>query len=116
MPPRRSRMRRKGQPRRVADRNLLLKNTRADVTSGKTHPIRSGEQASCFAKWVARWGATSTYFPLEAGCGEIERGWKTMTEAAGGGRAEMERRLFERSLQDESFRQRLLKDPKATVE
>ena len=39
-----------------------------------------------------------------------------MTEAAGGGRAEMERRLFERSLQDESFRQRLLKDPKATVE
>ena len=31
-----------------------------------------------------------------------------MTEAAGGGRAEVERRLVERSLQDEVFRQRLL--------
>ena len=39
-----------------------------------------------------------------------------MTEAAGGSRAEMERRLVERSLQDESFRQRLLEDPKAAVE
>jgi TPP-dependent pyruvate/acetoin dehydrogenase alpha subunit len=28
----------------------------------------------------------------------------------------MERRLIERSLQDEEFRQRLLADPKATVE
>jgi hypothetical protein len=41
-----------------------------------------------------------------------------MTEAAagGGGRAEMERRIIEKSLEDESFRQRLLADPKATVE
>jgi hypothetical protein len=41
-----------------------------------------------------------------------------MTEAAGGGsgRAEMERRLIERSLEDEEFRQRLLDDPKAAVE
>ena len=39
-----------------------------------------------------------------------------MTEAAGGGRAEVERRLIERSLQDEEFRQRLLDDPKGTVE
>jgi nitrile hydratase alpha subunit len=40
-----------------------------------------------------------------------------MTEASGGGsRAEMERRLIERSLQDESFRQRLLDDPKGTIE
>jgi hypothetical protein len=39
-----------------------------------------------------------------------------MTEAAGGGRAELEQRLIERSLQDESFRQQLLEDPKATVE
>ena len=39
-----------------------------------------------------------------------------MTEAAGGGRAEMERRLVERSLQDESFRRRLLEDPTAVVE
>ena len=39
-----------------------------------------------------------------------------MTEAAGGGRAEVERRLIERSLQDDAFRQRLLADPKAAVE
>jgi hypothetical protein len=42
-----------------------------------------------------------------------------MTEATGsggGGRAEVERRLVESSLQDESLRQRLLADPKATVE
>jgi hypothetical protein len=39
-----------------------------------------------------------------------------MTDAAGGGRAEMERSLIEKSLEDESFRQRLLADPKAAVE
>jgi hypothetical protein len=42
-----------------------------------------------------------------------------MTEASGGGgggRAEVERRLVQRSLQDESLRQRLLSDPKAAVE
>jgi hypothetical protein len=43
-----------------------------------------------------------------------------MTEATGGGggisRAEWERRLIERSLEDEDFRQRLLEDPKGTVE
>jgi Nitrile hydratase, alpha chain len=32
------------------------------------------------------------------------------------GRAEVERRLVERSLQDEDFRRRLLEDPRATVE
>ena len=37
-----------------------------------------------------------------------------MSEAAG--RAEMERRLIERSLQDDAFRQQLLDDPKAAVE
>jgi len=37
-----------------------------------------------------------------------------MSEAAGC--AEMERRLLQRSLEDESFRQRLLADPKAAVE
>ena len=37
-----------------------------------------------------------------------------MSEATG--RAEMERRLVQRSLQDEEFRQRLLEDPKAAVE
>jgi Nitrile hydratase, alpha chain len=40
-----------------------------------------------------------------------------MTDASGGGsRAEMERRLIERSLKDESFRQRLLDDPKGAIE
>jgi hypothetical protein len=41
-----------------------------------------------------------------------------MTEASGaaGSRAEWERRLIERSLEDEEFRQRLLDDPKAAVE
>ena len=40
-----------------------------------------------------------------------------MTEAAGGGgRAEMEGRIVQRSLQDEDFRQRLLEDPKGAVE
>jgi hypothetical protein len=39
-----------------------------------------------------------------------------MTEAAGGGRAEMEGRIVQRSLDDESFRRRLLEDPRAAVE
>jgi hypothetical protein len=37
-----------------------------------------------------------------------------MSEASG--RQEMERRLIEKSLEDESFRQRLLEDPKGAVE
>ena len=37
-----------------------------------------------------------------------------MSEEAG--RKQMERRLVERSLEDESFRQRLLEDPKGAVE
>jgi hypothetical protein len=36
--------------------------------------------------------------------------------AAGGGRAGVERRIIEKSLQDESFRQWLLDDPKAALE
>jgi hypothetical protein len=40
-----------------------------------------------------------------------------MTEASGGGnRAEMEQRLIQRSLEDEGFRQRLLADPRGTME
>ena len=39
-----------------------------------------------------------------------------MTEAAGNARAEMERRIVQRSIEDESFRQRLIEDPKAAVE
>jgi hypothetical protein len=40
-----------------------------------------------------------------------------MTEASGGAsRAEWERRLIDRSMEDEEFRQRLLNDPTGTVE
>ena len=41
-----------------------------------------------------------------------------MTEASGGGgsRVEWERSLIQRSLEDEEFRQRLLADPKGTME
>lgn len=49
--------------------------------------------------------------------GRERKGKGTMTEAAAGsGRAEMERRIIQRSLEDASFRRRLLEDPKATVE
>ena len=47
------------------------------------------------------------------------KGARIMTEATGGGgggRAEMERRLIQRSLQDEDFRQQLLADPRAIIE
>jgi hypothetical protein len=40
----------------------------------------------------------------------------TMTEASGGGRAEVEGRIVQRSLQDEDFRRGLLEDPRAAVE
>ncbi len=41
-----------------------------------------------------------------------------MSEASGGtgGRAEMERTIVQRSIEDDAFRQRLLADPKAAVE
>ena len=39
-----------------------------------------------------------------------------MTEATGGSRAELERRLIQRSMEDEDFRRRLLDDPKGTLE
>jgi hypothetical protein len=40
-----------------------------------------------------------------------------MSEASGGGgRSEIERRLVQRSIEDEEFRQRLLDDPKGTAE
>jgi hypothetical protein len=46
------------------------------------------------------------------------KGKGIMTEATGGGgsRAEVKRRLIQRSLEDEDFRQRLLDDPKGTIE
>jgi hypothetical protein len=39
-----------------------------------------------------------------------------MTEASGGSRAAFERRLIQRSMEDDSFRQKLLDDPKGTLE
>ena len=40
-----------------------------------------------------------------------------MSEASGGtGRAEMERRIIQRSIEDEAFRQKLIEDPKGTFE
>src|SRR5688500_4407928 len=60
----------------------------------------------------------NTYFHIQAGCSESERGRGTMTEASGGGnsRADIERKLIQRSMEDEDFRQRLLDDPKGTLE
>ncbi len=48
--------------------------------------------------------------------GAETKGTGTMTEATSGSRAEMEHRLINRSLEDESFRQRLLDDPRGTIE
>ena len=49
--------------------------------------------------------------------GASAKGEQIMTEASGGsGRAEVERRLVQRSLEDEDFRQRLLDDPKGIIE
>ena len=39
-----------------------------------------------------------------------------MTEAAGSARAEAERRIVQRSIEDDAFRQKLIEDPKAAVE
>jgi hypothetical protein len=39
-----------------------------------------------------------------------------MTESSGGGRAEVERTLVQRTMEDEDFRQMLLDDPKGAVE
>ena len=39
-----------------------------------------------------------------------------MSEGSGSARVEMERRLIEKSVEDESFRQRLMEDPKGAVE
>ena len=44
------------------------------------------------------------------------KGERAMSEAAAGSRAKLERRLIQRSLQDEDFRQQLLSEPKAIIE
>jgi hypothetical protein len=75
------------------------------------------DRASCVIPIRDGSGPQSDDTPLLGGRGHSERG-QTMTEASGGGvsRAEVERTLVQRSLQDEEFRQRLLDDPKGTVE
>ena len=58
-----------------------------------------------------------TRHPRRSGFGrERERGRERMSEGSGSARAEMERRLIEKSLQDESFRHRLIDDPKGAVQ
>jgi Nitrile hydratase, alpha chain len=49
---------------------------------------------------------------------DTAKGERAISQASAGGgtRAEMERTLVQRSLQDEDFRQRLLEDPRAVVE
>jgi hypothetical protein len=46
------------------------------------------------------------------------KGERAMTEASGspGTRTEMERRLIQRSIEDDAFRRRLIEDPKGAVE
>jgi hypothetical protein len=49
--------------------------------------------------------------------GNRSKGDRIMTESSGGGgRAEVERTLVQRSMEDEDFRQKLLDDPKGAVE
>ena len=45
-----------------------------------------------------------------------KEGEAIVSEATGGDRAQMKRRLIERSLQDDAFRQRLLENPKGAIE
>jgi hypothetical protein len=65
-------------------------------------PIRDGSRPKRRRSWVV---------------GDTAKGERAMSQAsAGGGRAEIERRLLQKSLEDDSFRQKLLADPKGTVE
>ena len=56
---------------------------------------------------------------FEVGDTESAKGERAMSEAGGRGglsRAEFERRLINRSMEEEEFRQKLLDDPKGTLE
>jgi hypothetical protein len=56
---------------------------------------------------------------FEVGDTESAKGERAMSEAGGAGglgRAEFERRLIQRSMEEEDFRQKLLDDPKGTLE
>jgi hypothetical protein len=50
----------------------------------------------------------------EAGSSESERGGERVSEESA--RTEVERRIVQRSIEEEAFRQRLLEDPKGAVE
>jgi Nitrile hydratase, alpha chain len=52
------------------------------------------------------------------GIKDTAKGEKAMTEAAGRGvgRGQLERKLIQRSIEDEDFRRKLLEDPKAAME
>jgi Nitrile hydratase, alpha chain len=62
-------------------------------------------------------GASRRQLRLSWVARDAAKGERIMTEASGGiKRAEVERTLVQKSLEDEDFRQRLLDDPKAAVE
>jgi hypothetical protein len=65
---------------------------------------------------VRYWSSRLTRANTQAGWDEDERGRDVADATADGGRAELERRLIERSLEDEVFRQQLLADPRAIIE
>ncbi len=67
-------------------------------------PIRDGSRPKRRGRsWVVR---------------DTAKGERAMSQASAGGgkRAEIERTLVQRSMEDEEFRQRLLEDPRAVVE
>ena len=48
--------------------------------------------------------------------GSVEKEMVTERMSEGSGRAEVKRRIIQRSIEDDAFRQRLLKNPKAAIE
>jgi Nitrile hydratase, alpha chain len=81
-------------------------------------PLRGAhDRASCVIPIRVGSRPKSDETTLLGGRGQSE-GERAMSEASagGGGRTEIERRMIQRSLQDEDFRQRLLDDPRGTLE
>src|SRR5918997_5487585 len=83
--------------------------------------VRRARVPSMARGWVA-WD-TATFAPHYRGrdtqeeAGSVEKkGEARMSEGSGSARAEMERRLVEKSLENEAFRWRLIEDPKGAVE
>jgi hypothetical protein len=87
----------------------------------RVRQVRSSPRADPpFARGWAAWdtGPLASCYrgrdTQDAGRDERRMGGERMSE--GSGRAEVERRMIERSIEDEAFRQRLLEDPKGAVE